>query len=93
MRTANEPLLSVPENGDVSAVPGRHLPPVVRQIWNFIMYKSPKPKAQGCESLDYEPIQNDLSMGRMIARRGGKRRWHGCVVYCSELILYYLFFV
>lgn len=96
MATATAPLLAGSPHdangGGVSTPQGPALPPVLQKLWNFVMHKTPSFGARVAESLDYEPIQNDLYFGRVRARRGGTRHVYGCerlashslhVVYCS----------
>lgn len=61
---------------------------MLNKLWRFIMHKTPSGEGQLSESLDYEPVQNDLYFGRVKARRGGTRRMYGCVhfhILCSLL--------
>ena len=62
---------SAPANGE----------PNVRQRWRAVyetlVAKAPTNGARVAESLDYEPVQNNLYFERLRARRG-KRHYYGC---------------
>ena len=81
MSSSATPLLAgqhphVADGGDASSQ-GPPLPPLLKKMWNFVMHKTPSFGARVAESLDYEPVQNDLYFGRVRARRGGTRHVYG----------------
>ena len=81
MATATAPLLAGQPahaaDGGAVAAQGPPLPPLLMKLWNFVMHKTPSFGARVAESLDYEPVQNDLYFGRVRARRGGTRHVYG----------------
>ena len=57
------------------------VPAALQKLWNFVTYKTPSHGARVAESLDYEPVQNDLYFGRLRHHHGESTRHvqaYGC---------------